>query len=238
MKNNVIYRSISSFDAVEENSRKISGYAVVFESWSRVMVDEKGYFVEKINRGAITEDLLYSSDVIMNVDHDNSKMLARWNRGDGTLRLELREEGLYFSFECPDTALGDEVLYNVRHGNLFECSFACTLNYDDMKRYTQDGERKVEIEKITGLYDCSIVVHAAYPSTSVYNRDGKEEEFENVDNSLIIDKFDEDEKREKEEERLQEEERLKQENEERAAKQLIINELDEKLKEFYKNINI
>ena len=147
---NLVYRSIGTFDNVqEESSRTIRGTAIVFDSLSR----DLGGFVEKVSRDALSEDFLASQDVIMNVDHDNSKMLARYNHGEGTLKLDLQEDGLHFEFEAPETALGDEVLWNVRHSNLFECSFACYINRNNISKYNEGGQEVHVIEKISALLD-------------------------------------------------------------------------------------
>ena len=214
-KDKKIFRSLGSISReFDENSRRIEGCAIVFDSFSR----DFGGFVEKISRDAVTEDLVRNSDIIMNIDHDNSKMLARSNRGEGTLELELKEDGLYFSFDAPTTALGDEVLFNVRNGNLFECSFACFLDKSKVKRYKEGDQYIQEICAIEELLDCSIVVHAAYPATSVSLRDEDDakKEFEDI-------------KRE-----VDEEEAKLAAAEEEKRKALIINELDSMKDEFLK----
>lgn len=155
--------------ANDENSRIIEGYAVRFNEWSR----DLGGFTEIIRSGAITNELLQNSDVVMCVNHDQDKMVARSRNGEGTLQLDLREDGLYFMFDAPNTALGDELLFNVRSGNLFECSFAFSIdskNANCERWYNENGNLKREIFEISGLYDCSIVTHAAYPTTSVSSR--------------------------------------------------------------------
>lgn len=151
------------------DSRTIDGYAVVFDSWSR----DLGGFTEIIRSSAISQELLDNSDIIMNQNHDSNQMLARWNHGTGTLRLSLDEHGLYFEFEAPETERGNELLWNIRNGNLFECSFAFTLPDNDtcQRWYREAGSLKREITEIGGLYDTSIVTIAAYPATSVSNRE-------------------------------------------------------------------
>jgi HK97 family phage prohead protease len=191
----VIYRSIDNVNAVPE-SRTISGYAVVFDSWSR----DLGGFQEIIHRGSITQDLINQSDVIMNINHDDDKMVARSYKGDGTLRLELREDGLFFEFEAPTTQLGDELLFNVRNRNLFECSFAFALDTNDetcQRWYREDSAIKREINKIAHLVDCSIVTHAAYGATSCSTRSLNTE-----DVTSQIQKFEEEEQRKLEQEKI------------------------------------
>lgn len=162
-----IIRSASIHALVEDTeSRTIEGVAITFDQWSR----DLGGFKEIIRKGAVTQELINTSDVIMNVNHQDDKMVARCVNGNGTLKLDLREDGLHFSFEAPTTQLGDELLYNVRNGNLFECSFCFTIDTKDAtaEKWTRgaNNELKREIFKINGLYDCSIVNHAAYPTTS------------------------------------------------------------------------
>lgn len=210
-----IYRSSTEIRANSE-SRTIEGYAVVFDSWSR----DLGGFTEIIRASAITPELLNNSDVIMNINHDDDKMLARWNKGEGTLRLSLDEKGLAFSFEAPETERGNQLLWDVRNGNLFECSFAFSLpDNSTCQRWYRDENQslKREIIEIGGLYDCSIVTLAAYPATSVDNR-------ENIDIEAITRSLDEEEAEAKR-------------AEEQAKRDEIVAILDLKLKDFYKNIS-
>lgn len=214
MKMNKIYRNIE-IRAVED-SRLIEGVAVVFDSWSR----DLGGFQEIIRSSAISQELVDSSDIIMNINHDDNQMVARWNRGNGTLRLELKEDGLHFSFEAPETERGNELLWNVRHGNLYECSFAFSLPANDTcQRWFREADGlKREITEIGGLYDCSIVSVAAYPATSVDSR-------EQIDVEAIKRSLDE---ADAEAERQAEE----------ARKAEINEKLNDKLKSFLEKVNI
>ena len=170
MSNTIQFRSLGRIERAEgDESRRISGQAIVFDSWSR----DLGGFIERILPGAVTEDLLLG-DIVANVNHDNDQMLARSVNGEGTLSLELREDGVWFSFDAPETARGDEILWNVRHGNYFECSFACTILKDDIKRYREGDVYVQEITRINSVNDVSIVTHAAYAATSVFARSEEE----------------------------------------------------------------
>lgn len=214
--NNLIYRS-NNLTTADENARTIRGYAVVFDSWSR----DLGGFNEIIHRSAITQELVNSSNIIMNCNHDDNQMLARWVEGNGTLRLTLDEKGLAFEFEAPETERGNELLWNIRTGNLYECSFAFALpNNDKCQRWYRDeaGALKREINEIGYLFDTAIVTTAAYPATSVAARS------ENIDIEAICRSLDEEKA---EEERLAKEAIDKKRNE----------KLTEKLSNFYKNIS-
>ena len=254
---NKIYRSIGLISRnIDESSRRIEGRAIVFDSFSKNL----GGFIERIDRGAITQELLLSSDVVMNVDHNNERMLARYTKGQGTLSLELREDGLYFSFDAPDTQLGDEILYHVRQGNYTECSFACLISKDNIKRYKEGGEYVQVINKIDVLLDTSIVVRGAYGETNVFARSEEEakKEFEEIKKE--VDEKEKEEVREKDCEKDKDKEDVREQDcnkekeekkekdpedpddpedkddDEEAKRALIINKLDEKLREFYKNI--
>lgn len=176
----VLYRAISEVRSNTE-SRTITGYAIVFESWSR----DLGGFYEIIRKGAITQELINRSDVIMNVNHDNDKMVARSVNGEGTLKLTLDDIGLRFEFDAPPTPLGEELLFNIRSGNLFECSFAFSLSgSENCERWTKDENMlRREILEIDGIYDCSIVTVAAYGATSCHTR-GLETEIINTQDIL------------------------------------------------------
>lgn len=168
MKNtNIEVRSFSISNNAE--SRLITGYSVVFDSLS---VDLGG-FREIIAPSAITQELILRSDVVMNYNHDDSLILARSQNGEGTLNLSLDERGLLFEFEMPNSALGDQVLESIRRGDVSTCSFAFSLNPDaDCETWTRDDNNGIirTITSIDGLYDCALVVHAAYPETTVSAR--------------------------------------------------------------------
>ncbi len=157
---------------LQENpqSRHIEGYAVVFNSES---VDLGG-FREVILPTAITQGLIERSDVFMVFQHDMDKVLARSRNGEGSLKLTLYDHGLRFAFDAPNTDLGNEVLEYLRRGDVGECSFAFALDPNDKEadvwEKREDGSILRTINRIAGLYDCSIVWNAAYPQTSVSAR--------------------------------------------------------------------
>jgi len=152
----------------DEQSRHIEGCAIVFNSPS---VDLG--FREVIESTAISQELLDNSDIYLNFNHDDSKILGRWNKGQGSLSLELREDGVYFSIDAPKTDLGDEVLEYLHRGDVNKCSFCFWVDYDDESAETwtyDEGIALRTIHKIAGLHDVSIVWNPAYDSTQVSAR--------------------------------------------------------------------
>lgn len=151
-------------------SRLISGRAIVFNSDSKNM----GGFVERIMPQAITSELVENSDVFCLYNHDKNQVLARSNKGKGTLALDLDADGVNFMFEAPNTSLGNDVLELVRRGDLTSCSFGFTMpNEKDALRWyrDEDGTLRRDILKIDGLFDVSIVNTPAYSETSVSVRE-------------------------------------------------------------------
>lgn len=157
--------------ANEENEKRtVEGYAILFG----VNSDNLG-FEEVIERGAL-DGVLGKSDVFALLNHDRSKgILARAKNGSGSLSLEVDTKGLKYRFEAPKTALGNELLENLRRGEIDQSSFAFTVADGGEKWERQkNGVWKRTISKFERIYDVSPVYNAAYSKTSVYMR-GKEE---------------------------------------------------------------
>lgn len=145
-------------------SRHIEGYAIVFDSLS----NDLGGFREIIERGAITDELINNSDIVCLMNHDIKKgLLARSYHGRGSLKLDIDEHGLHYSFEAPKTALGDEVLEGIRRGDIAKCSFAFVCGEDVWDKDEKTGEYIRHVKKIKNLYDVSLVYHPAYEETEV-----------------------------------------------------------------------
>ena len=150
-----------------EENRAVEGYALLFDTPSDGLS-----FEEVIERGAL-DGVLERSDVMALMNHDNYRgILARSKRGKGSLQLEIDEKGLKYRFEAPNTALGDELLENLRRGEVDESSFAFSVESDTWEKRS-DGTWKRTIHKFDQIYDVSPVYNAAYSKTSVYMR-GKE----------------------------------------------------------------
>lgn len=162
------YKGMKERRMIEDNittlpdSRKVEGYAVVFNSESKNL----GGFVEVIDAKAL-DGVLERSDVLCLLNHNEDKgVLARSNKGKGSLTLEVDDIGLRFSFEAPNTALGDELLEGLRRGDISTSSFAFKVS-DDKWTKRDDGTYLRTINGIQELFDVSPVYKAAYDATSV-----------------------------------------------------------------------
>ena len=150
------------------DGRTVSGYAVRFESESVNMG-----FVEIIHRGAITEETINQSDVFALLNHNENTVLARCNRGTGSLSLKVDDDGVFYEFEAPMTANGDELLEHIRRGEISQSSFAFSVaNEDGAEKWTkrEDGIIVREINKTARLYDISPVYQPAYTETTCSKR--------------------------------------------------------------------
>lgn len=145
-------------------NRHIEGYAIVFNSLS----NDLGGFREIIEQGAITDELIKNSDILCLMNHDIKRgVLARSYQGRGSLKLEIDEHGLHYSFDAPKTDLGDEVLEGIRRGDISKCSFAFVCDEDVWDKDEKTGEYIRHVKKIKKLYDVSLVYHPAYDETEV-----------------------------------------------------------------------
>lgn len=165
-------RSLRRAPEGNAESRTIAGYAIVFDSESRVLCDWGGEFVETIERTAVTQELIDNADVKCLFNHNREALLARSNKGQGTLKLTLDEVGLRYEFEAPNTIDGDKVLELVRRGDIVGSSFAFSCAGEDACRYYEDADGMLHrvVSRITGLYDVSPVIDPAYTETSVEAR--------------------------------------------------------------------
>ena len=160
---------------IEVSDRLVSGYAVIFDTWS----NDLGFY-EKILKGAITEDTIKRSDVICKLNHDDQKVLARSKYGEGSLILEVDDKGLKYTFEAPRTQYGDELLEYLRRGDITGSSFAFTIEEDEFSYqwpFDKDADPVLcrEVIKVDKLFDVSPVFLPAYEKTSVANKRKLEE---------------------------------------------------------------
>ncbi|MDR1556802.1 MAG: HK97 family phage prohead protease [Tannerellaceae bacterium] len=159
----------TSFQVItEDEKRTVEGYALLFDVKSDGLS-----FEEIIERGAL-DGVLAKSDVLALLNHNQGRgVLARSKKGNGSLNLSVDSKGLKYRFDAPKTALGDELLENIRRGEVEESSFAFTVGEDKWEK-KPDNTWKRTIVRIGEIFDVSPVYAAAYSKTSVYMR-GKED---------------------------------------------------------------
>lgn len=160
-------RSIES--SFQENDNVIEGYAIRFNCTSNVLYDKekRRFFREIIDREAITQQLIDNSDIKFLFNHDKERLLARRNRGTGSLNVELREDGVYFSFEVPNTSIGNDLKEMIRRNEVTTCSFAFTDGDSIEWDFSNRDIPTRTVKSIRGLFDLSAVFDAAYSQTEI-----------------------------------------------------------------------
>ena len=175
MKNDkkIQIRAAGSIESSE--NRNISGYAIVFNSRSGKLYDmwTGQYFYETISPEACTQEFVDTQDIRFLRNHNElGTSLARSKQGSGTLKLEVDETGLKFSFSCPETPAGEELLDAIRRGDVDKMSFAFyTANDNITETKNEDGTFERTVNKIDMITEISALdIAPAYDTTSVDNR--------------------------------------------------------------------
>lgn len=147
------------------SGRRVSGYAIIFDSPSEILFVSGRKCREIIKRSAVDENLIRRSDIKCYVNHNPERMVARSNKGKGSLMLSIDSKGLRFEFEAPRTADGDYLVEMIKRGDLTGCSFAF---YSTGESWSKSNGMDIRtITKINRFDDVSIVTSPAYKSTTV-----------------------------------------------------------------------
>lgn len=169
----------------EEKQTHLQGYALTFNSLS----EDLGYFREIINKGAL--DNCKMDNIVLNINHDMDKPLARNSKcnGIGALTLTVDEKGLFFDAIPTNTSYSRDLISNMEAGIIDKCSFAFMLDWQDDEAQTWDwdvnnrGYDLRTINKIKEIFDVSIVTNPAYESTSCTSYKRAKEQLNNEINS-------------------------------------------------------
>lgn len=159
------------FSATATDKRKISGYALKFNTRSNLINSGSQSFIEIIMPGAITESFIYTQDVKCLFNHNSDGgILARSNKGKGTLSLTVDEIGLFYSFKAKNSPLDEQVYQSIKAGDITGSSFAFAVAPGGDKWERSGSQLIRRIYKIGGFFDVSPVIDPAYNSSSVNAR--------------------------------------------------------------------
>ena len=114
---------------------------------------------------------MLNQDTVALFNHDKNLILARNNK---TLKLSVDATGLRYEFESPDTSAGNDLLENLRLGNIRNSSFAFTVLTVEWTKNSDpniDVEEERTIKEIETLIDVSPVTFPAYPDATVAKRE-------------------------------------------------------------------
>lgn len=144
-----------------EGENRVEGIAVVFNRDA-----DLGWFTEDISPRAL--DHTDMSDVVLNFNHDNSLLLA--GTRNGSLTLNVRDDGLFQSASIIDTNQGRDVMKLIESGLISKMSFSFVIADGGEEWTTRNGKEHRTITDISKLYDVSLVTFPAYSQTSAYLR--------------------------------------------------------------------
>lgn len=163
-------------------SRTIEGYALKFGVRSRLLCDWWNNYYEVLEPGCVTREMLDKQDIKLTMFHDRQLVLARSNKGNGTLSYEVDKVGVKFWAEMPHTVDGDKALELVSRGDIAGCSFIYStdegdsenaVSYERLDEKGDDGEDILlrHVKRIDSVYDFTITTDPAYEQTDVSKRE-------------------------------------------------------------------
>lgn len=163
-------------------SRTIEGYALKFGVRSRLLCDWWNNYYEVLEPGCVTREMLDNQDIKLTMFHDRQLVLARSNKGNGTLNYEVDKVGVKFWAEMPHTVDGDKALELVSRGDIAGCSFIYStdegdsenaVSYERLDEKGDDGEDILlrHVKRIDNVYDFTITTDPAYEQTDVSKRE-------------------------------------------------------------------
>lgn len=147
----------------DDGTHTISGYCAMFSVLSREMPSAGSYTIrEQLAPGCFDSALASSDlDVTLNWNHSDQFILARTT--NGSLKLSTDAIGLRFEANIAPTSYASDLGVLMSSGILNQCSFAFTVDPDDIETTTVNGQTVETIRSITTLYDCAICTRGAYP---------------------------------------------------------------------------
>lgn len=166
-------------DGSATGSRTVEGYAAVFNSMSKKL----GWFTEEIAPDAFRECDM--SDVVALFNHNPDLVLARTPK---TLTLGVDERGLKYSFEAPETTVGNDLLISLDREDIRTSSFAFDVEAEEWTWGENGQPDHRKITKISKLYDVSPVTYEAYPDTDCAKRSADSARKQIADKTGIVER--------------------------------------------------
>lgn len=149
----------------EDNQSKmiIEGKAVTFDDPTVLFTYEGVEYKEIIARGAFDETDI--SKAYLKYNHsDNIMAMARVK--NGTLSIEVRDDGVWIRAELADTTAGRDLYTLIKRCDIDKMSFAFTIREEsyDEKLHTWT------VRKVDTLFDVAAVEQPAYENTQLFAR--------------------------------------------------------------------
>ena len=144
---------------LDDGTKVISGYAIVFNSES----NDLGGFKEIIKPGSLRQ--ADTDDVVALFNHDTNIVLGRT---PATLNLKTTNKGLRYEITPPDTNSAKDLLTSIERGDVKGSSFGFTIaeGGDTWEEPEERGQPWMRtITAFDRIFDVSPVVYPAYSAT-------------------------------------------------------------------------
>lgn len=159
-------REVVNLRAVDLNEDKkdmwIEGQAIVFNKETILFKIGGVEYKEIIDSHSV--DKADTSQCFLKFNHDDNQVVARTK--NGTLELEIREDGLYIKAKLANTTAGRDLYELVRSGIVDKMSFAFSIAEESFNEETHTWR----VIRISKLWDVAAVAHPAYEETDLYAR--------------------------------------------------------------------
>lgn len=151
-----------------DGSMIVEGMPIVFDQPTVLFEFEDEYGKQVQVKEVIEKGALDNTDVrdcFFKYNHSNNVMaMARVK--NGTLKLELRDDGLFIRAELADTTAGRDLYTLIKRGDIDKMSFAFNIGKEEF----DEKEYMFRIQEISKLWDVAAVNVPAYDGTSLYAR--------------------------------------------------------------------
>lgn len=141
----------------------IEGKAVSFDDPTVLFTMDGVEYKEIIARGAF--DATDISKAYLKYNHsDNIMAMARVK--NGTLAIEVRDDGVWIKAELANTTAGRDLYELVKRGDIDRMSFAFTIREESYDKETHTWT----VRKVDTLFDVAAVEQPAYENTQLFAR--------------------------------------------------------------------
>lgn len=140
----------------------VAGNPIVFNQPTVLFSYDGVDYKEVIDAQALNNSDI--SECFMKFNHSDWMVVARVK--NGSLKLDIRADGVYFEAEIANTQTGRDLYELVRTKIIDKMSFAFTIDEEEYDELTHTWK----VRKIGKLYDVAAVAHPAYEQTDIYAR--------------------------------------------------------------------
>lgn len=145
----------------EEDKMIVEGKAVTFNEETVLFKWDGVEYKEEISDKAF-ENTDFEKAFMKYNHSDHIMSMARYS--NGTLEIDVREDGVYIRAELADTTAGRDLYTLIQRGDIDKMSFAFTIEEESYN----ENDHKWTVHKVDTLYDVAAVTVPAYENTELF----------------------------------------------------------------------